>query len=172
MGSAPVQPWNLGWDEWLETLPTAERAEAIALMSTFRDLGASRPESWARSQLEEGIPQLSRFALMRSLWKAIDARVEPESLDNHPQAARLMAAGGSREDVVFLARVSAFDAVMDVIGLFDNGPDDDLGGRLPGWCVVETDRDYRPTSRVVGALHEGFASLDPSGRNAEDLMFE
>lgn len=167
-----VGPWNLGWDEWLETLHPAKREEAVALKSTFRELGAANPEIWARSQVDEGIPQLARFVLMRGLWKAIDARAESDALDSHPQAARLIAAGGNRDDVVFLARVSAFDAIMDVISLFDNGPDDDHAGRLPGWRLVEVDQDDRPTGHTVDALHEGFTSVDPSGRDAEDLLYE
>ena len=172
MNSATAEPWNLGWDDWLETLPAAKRHEAIALASTFRALGAPDPESWVRSQVDEGIPQLARFVFLQNLWKAVDARADADVLDAHPQAARLIAAGGSRDDVAFLARVSAFDAMMDVIGLIDNGRADDLGDQLPGWCLVQTDEGYRPTDRVVGGLHESFTSLDPSGREAEDLLYE
>jgi hypothetical protein len=34
----------------------------------FRALGADEPESWARSQVEEGIPQYARFVFLRQAW--------------------------------------------------------------------------------------------------------
>jgi hypothetical protein len=39
--------------------------ELQELTELFARLGAPRPESWARSQLEEGIPQLARFVFLR-----------------------------------------------------------------------------------------------------------
>src|SRR5579872_1632644 len=41
------------------------------LSALFRKLGARNPESWARSQLEENIPQLARFLFLRQAWKLV-----------------------------------------------------------------------------------------------------
>mgnify|MGYP001074943207 CR=1 FL=1 len=39
------------------------------LLAIFRKLGADDPESWARSESEEGIPQLARFVFLRQAWR-------------------------------------------------------------------------------------------------------
>ena len=37
----------------------------------FRALGARNPEGWARSQIEEGIPQFARYIFLRQAWRSI-----------------------------------------------------------------------------------------------------
>jgi hypothetical protein len=41
------------------------------LAALFRRLGARDPEGWARSQLQEEIPQLARFLFLRQAWRTI-----------------------------------------------------------------------------------------------------
>jgi hypothetical protein len=38
---------------------------------SFEKLGAGDADGWARSQLEENIPQLARFLFLRQAWRAI-----------------------------------------------------------------------------------------------------
>ena len=42
------------------------------LAHLFKIAGASDPEAWARSEVEEGIPQLARFLFLRQAWKGSD----------------------------------------------------------------------------------------------------
>ncbi len=37
----------------------------------FEKLGAQNPESWASSQIKEGVPQLQRFLFLRQAWQSI-----------------------------------------------------------------------------------------------------
>ncbi|MEO5959959.1 MAG: hypothetical protein ABIR80_12655, partial [Opitutaceae bacterium] len=41
------------------------------LSEQFRAVGAVEPESWARSQVQEGIPQYSRFIFLRQMWQSV-----------------------------------------------------------------------------------------------------
>jgi hypothetical protein len=41
------------------------------LVEAFRRLGVWRPECWASSQVNEGIPQLARASLLYWLWDGI-----------------------------------------------------------------------------------------------------
>jgi hypothetical protein len=41
------------------------------LTALFEKLGAREPASWARSQLDEGIPQLQRFLFLRQAWSDV-----------------------------------------------------------------------------------------------------
>ena len=42
--------------------------EKSRLADIFRRLGADDPVGWARSQVDEGIPQLARFAFLKDAW--------------------------------------------------------------------------------------------------------
>lgn len=45
-----------------------DASELRRLTDVFRQHGARDPESWARSQLGEGIPQLAIFCFTKALW--------------------------------------------------------------------------------------------------------
>jgi hypothetical protein len=159
-------------DEWLAGLSADERARAQALCDRFARLGADQPHLWARSELEEGIPQMGRFLFLRTLWTdAINRWQDPRSLDIIPAAHRLRQAGADQTDLSRLARAVAFETVLEVLQLLDEGEAEparqDPG--LPGWYLCETDNDGNTTNRCIGGLHESILETDPSGQEAEDL---
>ena len=41
------------------------------LTAIFKNLGAKDPELWAESQIDEDIPQLARFMLLKGAWDAV-----------------------------------------------------------------------------------------------------
>jgi hypothetical protein len=41
------------------------------LAEVFRKVGASDPEQWAKSEVEEDIPQLARFLFLRGAWRSV-----------------------------------------------------------------------------------------------------
>jgi hypothetical protein len=43
------------WDEWLRSLEEGDRAAALVLRDRLAALGAEDAESWARSEVSEGI---------------------------------------------------------------------------------------------------------------------
>ena len=45
--------------------------ELRRLTEVFREHEADDPEAWARSQLEEGIPQLAIFCFSKALWEGV-----------------------------------------------------------------------------------------------------
>lgn len=60
-------------------LPPEDRARAGSLAEQFRSLGAEEPEVWALSEVEDNIPQLARFILLRRLWRsAVEWQMPPE----------------------------------------------------------------------------------------------
>lgn len=149
------------------------------LTALFRKLGAPDPESWARSQHDEGIDQLSRFVFLREAWKAV---VGPDDLGwidrliasskrrpNDPCAGigpaleRLLAAGADRNDLQEVVRVMQYELLFSLCYLLE-----DPGTLEPevaelSWRLVRTN----PAGDVIGTvdgLHESVLSLDPSGR--------
>jgi hypothetical protein len=106
-GDAACSAWHdrrvsdrgAGWESWLDALEQPDRETARWLRSQFETLGADDPESWARSQVEEGLPHLARYALLRSLWtECIDGWAASDALEQLPAAARLLEAGADRAD--------------------------------------------------------------------------
>jgi hypothetical protein len=146
------------------------------LTNVFESLGADDASGWASSEIEENIPQLARFLVLRLLWRyAIDAWATTGELDSVPAARRLLAAGADRADVVRLARHAAYAAVHSTLYRIDEGydPETTIGG-LPGWQpmeAIEIDHsgDVELTGRVVNGLHEDILMMDPSGHEGRDL---
>jgi hypothetical protein len=58
------------------------------LTEVFGAAGASRPEEWAGSQLEEGINQLHRFLFLREAWRRVLPEGSEAWIDNEVQRSR------------------------------------------------------------------------------------
>jgi len=157
------QRWS--WDEWLAGLGGAAAARAEALRVAFIDLGAPDPESWARSEIDEDIPQLARLAFLRAVWRQIE---EWREIDTVPALTGKV----SGEVVALAVRVAtqaAFHTALGVIGVIDD-EEDVATPAAPGWRLVECDAEGRPTGRVLSGLHESFLAADPRGIEANDIL--
>jgi hypothetical protein len=165
---------SMSWDEVLAGFGGDLRDQAATLPERFRRLGADDPEEWALSQILTGAPQLARFVFMRCLWRdAVNAWDRPGAVENIPAAARLLEAGADRDDLVRLARASAYEAVFTALSRIHDGPDpaDRTDGPwdVEGWQLVEARCDGEQGDSVLAGLNEDFQSMDPSGREGRDL---
>ncbi|WP_329297600.1 hypothetical protein OG410_02730 [Streptomyces sp. NBC_00659] len=158
------------WQEWLNSLDAPRQAAAESLRARFSALGVADPVGLIKSEVVEGLPQLTRSVLLRSLWQgAIDGWADPGSLDQLPSAQRLLAAGADRGDLVRLVRSVAYEAVFATIEVLDAGGDAHVSGVEAGWVVMESGEDGSPTERPLSGLHEDLLTTDPSGRDGADL---
>ena len=140
------------------------------LMRRFRELGAQDPESWAKSESEENIPQLARFCFLRGIWRSIESWTTSDAwIDNSLKEGtrgghetfvkggqalqRLLDARASRTNLQDLARLIAFNATFEVLNRIDDGYDADLEDDYPGWRLIET-MNEKETARAVSGLHE------------------
>ena len=159
------------WARWLAGLPTQQRTAAVALRDRFTQAGADRPEEGAMSEVSEDIPQLAGFLLLRRLWEEVlDGWGNPGAVENVPPAARLLAAGADRDDIVLTMQAAAFEAVFGTLLVLDEGssaPDDQP---FPSWSLQETDSTGQVTGRRLGGLYESLRVADPSGREAHDFL--
>jgi hypothetical protein len=152
------------------------------LTEQFRAMGAVDPESWAKSQLEEGIPQYARLVFLRQAWKNIIADgdtswIKPliQESERHPREPgagagaalkRMVAAGASREDIAEIVRVMQWQVLAGLAyQLADPGVVDYPTEDLPrvNWALFELDEDGEPLEPIDG-LHESVLDTDPSGR--------
>ena len=149
------------------------------LTGIFRKLGAPDPEGWARSQIQEGIPQLARYLFLRRAWQSIlpdddSSWIDATIAETHraPQAPfagvgaaleRVRTAGCSDADLTEIARgmqVALLAALCHQ--LEDPGP---LEAEVQdvNWALVQVDDDGRVAAQVLG-LHESVLETDPTGR--------
>lgn len=149
------------------------------LTSLFQKLGAPNPESWARSQIEEGIPQLQRYLFLRQAWRNIiaddssgwiDAELNSAAQDPEgPYAGvgaslrRALEAGASRDDLTQIARGMQAQLLFGICYLLDdpNIPEPELG--QVSWGLFQTDEEGTAVERISG-LHESVLETDPTGR--------
>ncbi|MER5446313.1 hypothetical protein ABT065_11815 [Streptomyces sp. NPDC002764] len=143
--------------------------DAQALGRLLAALGAEDPQGWAESEVEEDLPQLARYRLLRALSQDVQAW-DTASIDS--LRAGMKAEGAHRTDPVaegaWIARAVARETVFGVFyRLADPDGDDlptDLRQHLPGWGLMETTPAGEPTHWVLDALHEDLDTMDsPAG---------
>ena len=142
-------------------------------------LGASDPSAWARSEIEEDIPQLARYLFLRQAWTHvvadgdttwIDAWRELAAQSPHapcagigPALERLLAAGARPEDIATVVRVMQYSTLFGLCYLLDDPGDVEPEVSEVAWALVEVD-DEGTVGRHIGALQESLLETDPSGR--------
>lgn len=162
---------------WLESLEPDARARAERLIGQLRELGAPHPEAWARRELREGLPQVSRLLLLRQLrdesidaWDdsllwidnlCEDARREAPGLVGAAARAvsEMLSAGIDRRAIGALARFVAYESVFSVIHSVDEEFDTGHDGPLPGWALVELDSLGHLTNRRLNRLHDDLPAV-------------
>jgi hypothetical protein len=155
--------------------------ERETLIEEFRRLGVERPESWASSQLKEGIPQLQRARLLYKLWRAVVSHDDLSWIDRErrryamaekarpgsgsrvaPQVAvidRILAAGVPLDEITILVRQMQIACLFHFCQTLDDsggGPPEAAGTH---WGVFEVDKKNNPI-RPLGGLHESLNSFD------------
>lgn len=150
------------------------------LTEVFRALGASRPESWAASQIDEGIPQLARFVFLKQAWERLlrDGDTswvakEIASAARDPQAPyaglghalqRLVEAGASLEDLTEIGRCLQAQALFSIGYLIDGPAYAARGTDGLDWRLFQVDEDGKPYGEPIEGLHESVLETDPAGR--------
>ncbi len=159
------------------------QAEKIKeLTAHFKSLGLKNPESWAKSEVEEGIPQYARALFLKTAWNAvipedndswIDGRIKSFERDpNAPCAGagrairKMLSLGVSREQITDLVRAMQYEVLHGLCyQLSDPGVVEYPSKTLPQieWALMQLDEKGTPMSSIEG-LHESVLSLDPTGR--------
>jgi hypothetical protein len=149
------------------------------LTAVFRKLGARDPESWARSQILEGINQLARFLFLRQAWRLVVSEGDPgwiESGIKHAEAKpqdpyagvglalkTLRSLGAGDREITDIVRGMQAELLFQLCYLLDEGGD--LESEVLGvqWGLLQIAPDGRPLE-PIGELHESVLNTDPTGR--------
>ena len=150
------------------------------LTALFAKLGARDAESWAQSQIEEGIPQLQRFLFLRQAWRNVLEEHSTDWIERHieeferypdgPYAGvgaalkRCLAKGVSRQDLSEVARGLQAQMLFGLCFTLDDPdfPEEEL--RDLSWGLFQVDAEDKPIPPRIGGLHESVLDTDPTGR--------
>jgi hypothetical protein len=146
------------------------------LSDLFLKLGAPDPAGWARSQLEENIPQLARFLFLRQAWRLVvdaddiswisDARqTDPSGPGGEIVHAleRVLSAGASQADLTSIVRVAQWKILAGLCRLLDDAGDLEPEVKDVAWRLFQIDVNDAPIA-AIGGLHESVLETEPSGR--------
>lgn len=153
--------------------------EQKQLAELFAKLGARAPEEWARSQVEEKIPQIARFLFLRQAWKLVvgkndrswieSGRSSTEAGSSVPEAAigpaleRLLAQGISEEDLTTVVHVMQWRLLSELCYLLDDPGELEDEVRDVAWRLFQVNEEGEPMA-VIAGLHESVLETEPSGR--------
>jgi hypothetical protein len=177
-----AQLFSLGGIRTHQEIHMAKEQEIQTLAAHFRALGAHDPDGWARSQVEEGIPQYARFVFLRQAWQSVIADGDTSWIDSQleeaerhprqpgagigPALKRMLAAGASREDIAEVARVMQWSVLAGIAyQLADPGVVEYPSDEMPrvNWTLFEVDDEGQPLHPIDG-LHESVLDTDPTDR--------
>ena len=153
------------------------------LTEVFRSLGARDPESWARSQIEEGIPQLARFVFLREAWRHIlssgistipnseEDAVNKNRTGFFDLVRRMVGVGVSQGDLVDFMRIIQRNTLFDICYLIGGIDSDEGASHGVDWALFQVDANGRPIVRIDG-LHESVLETAPSDIEFVDIDFK
>ena len=135
------------------------------LAAIFRELGVTDPQSWARSEVEEGIPQLAMVLFLQLARSSIDdlrdVRVLRDTIrraggrESTEALRRLVDAGTSTSDLLQVVRDVLRDYLTQICFLLD----DTSAIRFSGW----------PRAAELEKIHWGLFAVDHRGRPGPDM---
>jgi hypothetical protein len=150
-----------------------------ALTRLLELAGAPDPIVWAKSEIQENIPQLARFMFLRQAWRRIVSEDDTTWIDKHiaasshnsqspgaslgPALERCLAKGCSREDLLAVARTAQWQLLHAICCLLSDPSIEEPELRHIAWALVEVDPEGHP-GREIGCLHESVLETDPTGR--------
>jgi hypothetical protein len=151
------------------------RARALEL---FRALDAEDAEHLATAEAGD-FPALARWLFLKGMWSMVtpDDTTWPGKWAN-PKAPipaairRMLDRGIDLQDLTDVVRWAQVDVLYNVAQLLENSGHgiEEHQAKVEEnveWRLVEYDGNSGETKRRIGALHEGFFDMDPTGRGGE-----
>lgn len=149
------------------------------LVRLFEIAGAPNPKEWAKSEIDEGIPQLARFLFLRQAWRQVVADDDTAWIDREIQhsqrdpegpgaglghaLSRLLRSGARREDVAEVARTVQWQLLHSLCYQLSDPSIEEPELSAVGWRLFEVNEDGE-IGRPIEGLHESVLETDPAGR--------
>ena len=146
------------------------------LSELFRKLGARDPEGWARSQINEGTPQLARYLFLRQAWRQVISEGDPSWISEMrpsdpkgpggaigPAIDRLLAAGGREEDLTTVVRIMQWCLLSRICVLLEDPGVLESEVADLSWALFLIDKNDAAVVPINGLI-ESVLETDPTGR--------
>jgi hypothetical protein len=149
------------------------------LAALFRRLRAPDPDNWARSQIDEGIPQLARYVFLRQAWRNVVSEDDPtwitKAIDaalarpNEPYAgvghalAKLRKRGATDQELTDLVRGMQAELLFSFCYLLEDPGELEPDVSHIAWALAQVDDAGNVLGGIAG-LHESVLETDPTGR--------
>ena len=140
---------------------------AVDLSAKFEELGVPDPTSWAKSQINEGIDQLSRATVLRAMAEIVVRYSNtPELIADavwatdqvRDAAKRIGGAGVSSADLALIVKTAVYYSLSDMMVLFDGCVEfENNPGQIQVGLFTLAD-NFEPASAIEG-LHESWSQV-------------
>lgn len=141
--------------------------------SRFKDLceqlkaaGATDPKSWVKSELQENIPQVARFLVLKGLtdiYHDVDENIGEMDIysDEVTDVYQKLASQFDNQELKRLLHFYGKSVISKVIDMLDQGYLYDVNDKV-GWSLMELNEQGETTDRLIQGLHEDFLEFDES----------
>ena len=148
----------------LNELSEAQKNELAELVEKLDNAGATKPLSWAWSEISEGIPQFARFRVLQELYRsAYDvagsiSSAEDFGIDAGTTYQAISGSMGKEKTDQFLIAF-AKGMLYNLIGFLDEG---NFEAERDGfsWRLMKTKEHGDEMIRGIDGLHEDFMEFD------------
>jgi hypothetical protein len=163
----------------MDGINMTDTAEMKELTEKFRKIGAPDPASWARSEIDEGIPQLARYLFLRQAWRSVISEDNSHWIGNYLRAAeskpdepfagvghalrRLRALGAMDQDITDVVRGMQVELLFQLCYLLEDPGVVEPEVADVQWALVQTDETGNVLGTLTG-LHESILGMDPTER--------
>jgi len=151
------------------------------LTELFAKLGARDPMGWARSQLDEGMPQLQKYLFLRQAWKNVLREDDTDWIQREVQRAqqhpdepyagighalqRCLDKGVRPQDLTDIVRGFQARSLFDFGYLLDDPAFSEREFKDFAWGLFEVDKkNGNPIPPCIDGLYECVLDTDPTGR--------
>jgi len=137
------------------------------LAAKFEMLGVPDPAIWAKTQVNEGIDQLSRATVLRAMADVViksssmpalfaDAVWVTDEVRN--AAKRIEDSGVSSADLALFVKTAVYHSLSDMMVLFDNCAEFEINPGQIQAGLFKLNDDFEPSSAIEG-LHESWSQV-------------
>lgn len=147
----------------ISRLDEAGKQQLETLVTRMDKAGAAKPLSWAWSEFKEGIPQWTRFMILKGLLQSAGDTAgnldcgcdfDPAIHETYQEIAN----GAGEEKLKQFLQSYSKGMLYNVIGLFDEGNTDYDSN--DSWQLMTLDREAGTLGKPISGLHEDFIEFE------------
>lgn len=134
------------------------------LYEQLKAAGATNPKSWVNSELQENIPQLARFLVLKGLtdiYHDVEGNISEMDIysDEITEVYQKLASQIDNQELKELLHLYGKSIIGKVIDMLDQSYLYGVNDKV-GWSLMELDDKGTATDRLIQGLHEDFIEFE------------